>query len=107
MEKYSSSLGLDAASLSDFGKAYKTQMSKVLRNRSARVALNRAYSEVCAKLFKSTLSKLELVIISGDLEMLAYMLSKDKKILNSRLNEYPIIYLAVRSGLYDVVKYLL
>lgn len=35
------------------------------------------------------------------------MLSKDKKILNAKLNEYPIIYLAVRSGHYDIVKYLL
>lgn len=55
----------------------------------------------------STLSKLEQVIISGDLETLSNMLSKDKKILNSKFNEYPVIYLAVRSGHYDIVKFLL
>lgn len=82
-------------------------MGEVLRNKIKRIALNRAYSEVCAKLFNSSLSKLELVIISGNLPVLEEMLAKNKKILNERVNKYPIIYLAVRSGHYEIVEYLL
>jgi ankyrin repeat protein len=35
------------------------------------------------------------------------MLSKDKKLMNAKVNQYPIIYLAVRSGHYEIVEYLL
>jgi ankyrin repeat protein len=35
------------------------------------------------------------------------VLLKDKKLLNAKVNQYPIIYLAVRSGHYDVVEFLL
>jgi hypothetical protein len=71
MEKrYAEALGLSVEELSDFGKVrkgYKKKMLTVIRNRAGRINLNRAYSETCARLFKSTLSSLELVIISSDL----------------------------------------
>ena len=47
------------------------------------------------------------MIIEGDLEGLKKALSKDKKLLNAKVNQYPIIYLAVRSGHYDITKELL
>lgn len=58
---YAEALGLQPQDLSDFSmvrKAYKSQMTNVLRKRDLRIKLNRAYSEVCAKIFKSSLSSL-------------------------------------------------
>jgi hypothetical protein len=58
---YASALGLSVEQLLDFGEvrtAYKKQMLHVRRNREQRVKLNRAYSEVCARHFKSLLSDL-------------------------------------------------
>ena len=48
-----------------------------------------------------------MAIINGNLIALNKILTKDKNLLNTKINQYPIIYLAVRSGHYDVVEYLL
>lgn len=47
MKRHSNPLELSTDELTDFGKvrkAYKAQMSKVLRERKPRVALNQCYS---------------------------------------------------------------
>ena len=60
-DKYANTLGIQIHELSNFGivrKAYRAKMLNAVRDRPARIKLNRAYSDACASIFKSSLSEL-------------------------------------------------